>query len=315
MTGPEPAADAGEPLVRDWRPDYRLDLAGLLGPLRRGRGDPTMHLDAERGRVWRTATTAAGPATLCLARDPDGGFRARAWGPGAEVVLDGVPALLGAEDDDTGFVAHHPLVAETRRTRPGLRLGATGRVWDMLLPAVLEQKVTGVEARRSFRELCRRFGDPAPGPAGAQGLLVLPDPAAIKAVPDWEWHRAGVDSARRRALLAAATVAHRLERACEVRGSAGRALLRTVPGIGVWTAAEVAQRAWGDPDAVSVGDFHIPTVVGWALVGRPLDDAGMLEVLGPYAPQRQRAVRYIEASGFRRPRFGPRFSPRDYRTM
>jgi 3-methyladenine DNA glycosylase/8-oxoguanine DNA glycosylase len=124
-----------------------------------------------------------------------------------------------------------------------------------------------------------------------------------------------VDSARRRTLRAAATVADRLERSVELGGAEGRELLRRVPGIGVWTAAEVAQRAWGDPDAVSVGDFHIPTVVGWALVGRPLDDAGMLEVLAPYAPQRQRAVRYIEASGFRRPRFGPRFAAKDYRAM
>jgi 3-methyladenine DNA glycosylase/8-oxoguanine DNA glycosylase len=134
-------------------------------------------------------------------------------------------------------------------------------------------------------------------------------------VPDWEWHRAGVDSARRRAILAGAAVAHRLEGACELGGEPGRQLLRRVPGIGVWTAAEVAQRAWGDPDAVSFGDFHIPTLVGWALLGRPLDDAGMLAVLAPYAPQRQRAVRYVEVSGFRRPRFGPRFSPKDYRAM
>jgi 3-methyladenine DNA glycosylase/8-oxoguanine DNA glycosylase len=124
-----------------------------------------------------------------------------------------------------------------------------------------------------------------------------------------------VDSARRRAILASATVAHRLEKAVELRGVEGRALLRKIPGIGVWTAAEVAQRAWGDPDAVSVGDFHIPATVGYALVGRKLDDAGMLEVLACYAPQRQRAVRYIEASGFRRPRFGPRYSPRDFREM
>jgi 3-methyladenine DNA glycosylase/8-oxoguanine DNA glycosylase len=124
-----------------------------------------------------------------------------------------------------------------------------------------------------------------------------------------------VDSSRRRALLASAAVAHRLERAAVLGGTAGRELLRLVPGIGVWTAAEVAQRAWGDPDAVSVGDFHIPSVVGWALLGRPLDDAGMLAVLAPYAPQRQRAVRYIEASGFRRPRFGPRFAAKDYRAM
>lgn len=315
MTLPAALPDRPQPLTRDWRPEYRLDMVGLLAPLRRGRGDPTMRIDTERGRVWRTATTTDGPATLSLARDAVDGIRARAWGPGAGALLDGVPALLGADDDDSGFVAHHPLVAEARRTLPGLRLGATGRVWDVLLPAVLEQKVTGVEARRSWRELCHRFGGPAPGPAGDQGMRVAPSPAAVRAVPDWEWHRAGVDSARRRALLAAAAVAHRLEQACELRGSAGRALLRKVPGIGVWTAAEVAQRAWGDPDAVSIGDFHIPAVVGWALVGRPLDDAGMLQVLAPYAPQRQRAVRYIEAFGFRRPRFGPRFSPRDYREL
>ncbi|WP_185064715.1 DNA glycosylase family protein [Pseudonocardia eucalypti] len=300
---------------RTWQPDYPLDLAGLLAPLRRGKGDPTLRFDPPAGTCWRAATTEGGPATMALRRSSDGTVHATAWGPGAQIMLDGLPALLGAHDDDSGFVAHHPLVAEARRRMPGLRLGTSGRVWDVLLPAVLEQKVTGVEARRSFRELCRRFGTPAPGPAGEMGLRVPPTPDAVRAIPDWEWHRAGVDSARRRALLAAAAVAHRLERAVTLGGSGGRELLRRVPGIGVWTAAEVAQRAWGDPDAVSVGDFHIPSVVGWALVGRPLDDAGMLAVLAPYAPQRQRAVRYVEASGFSRPRFGPRYAAKDYRAI
>jgi 3-methyladenine DNA glycosylase/8-oxoguanine DNA glycosylase len=312
MTGPLRTA---EPMTRRWRPDYSLDLLDLLVPLRRGKGDPTLRADTERGIWWRASTSPGGPATLALRRCPDGTVLADAWGPGAQWALDGVPALLGAEDDDCGFVAHHPLVAQARAGRPGLRLGATGRVWDTLLPAVLEQKVTGTEARRSWRELCWRFGTRAPGPDGMPKLWLPPTPEAVRAIPDWEWHRAGVDSARRRALLAAATVAHRLEGAVALGGTAGRELLRRAPGIGVWTAAEVAQRAWGDPDAVSVGDFHIPSLVGWALVGRPLDDAGMLAVLAPYAPQRQRAVRYVEASGFRRPRFGPRYSPRDYRAL
>jgi 3-methyladenine DNA glycosylase/8-oxoguanine DNA glycosylase len=309
-----PGADSPA-VTRRWRPDFELDLLGSLGPLRRGRGDPTLRIDPELGTCWRTGTTADGPATMAIRRSPDGGVEATGWGPGAPIMLDGLPALLGAADDDTGFVAHHPLIEETRRRLPNLRLGATGRVWDILLPAVLEQKVTGVEARRSWRELCWRFGTRAPGPPDMPKMWVPPTPAAVRAIPDWEWHRAGVDSARRRALLASAAVAHRLERAAVLGGTAGRELLRLVPGIGVWTAAEVAQRAWGDPDAVSVGDFHIPSVVGWALLGRPLDDAGMLAVLAPYAPQRQRAVRYIEASGFRRPRFGPRFAAKDYRAM
>lgn len=301
-----------EHLAREWTPGYPLDLAGVLAPLRRGAGDPTFQRAGEG--IWRVGTTPDGAATTVLRRLPTGAVRALAWGPGAQWALDGLPALLGADDRPEEFVAHHPLVADAHRRLPGLRFGSSRRVWDQLMPAVLEQKVTGTEARRSWRELCRRFGDPAPGPV-PDGMRVPPTPAQIRAVPDWEWHRAGVDSARRRAILACAAVAHRLERAAELGGHEGRELLRRVPGIGVWTAAEVAQRAWGDPDAVSFGDFHIPTVVGWALLGRPLDDAGMLDVLAPYVPQRQRAVRYVEVSGFRRPRFGPRFSPRDYRAM
>jgi 3-methyladenine DNA glycosylase/8-oxoguanine DNA glycosylase len=303
-------------LERTWRPGFVLDMRALLAPLRRGKGDPTGRVD-DAGVLWRVASTPDGAATLALRRRADGEVVARAWGPGAQRVLDGVPALLGADDDDTGFVGHHDLVRDTRHRMPGLRLGSTGQVWDQIFPAILEQKVTGIEAHRSWRELCWRFGDEPPGPAVGmpRGMRVPPSPRQVRAIPDWEWHRAGVDHSRRRAILGCATVAHRLERAAELRGVEGRALLRKIPGVGVWTAAEVAQRAWGDPDAVSVGDFHIPSTVGFALVGRRLDDAGMLEVLACYAPQRQRAVRYIEASGFRRPRFGPRFSPRDYREL
>jgi 3-methyladenine DNA glycosylase/8-oxoguanine DNA glycosylase len=295
-----------------YRPDFPLDLAAVLAPHRRGKGDPCHRY--EDGVAWLTGNTPDGPGTLALRRFADGEVEAQAWGPGAERQLDSVPALLGARDDDSGFVAHHDVVADLRRRMPGLRLGASGRVWDALVPAVLEQKVTGHEARRSWRELCRWFGERAPGPAPA-GTRVPPAPRAILSIVDWKWHRAGVDLSRRRALIFAAQVAHRLEGAAELGGAQGRALLRKVPGIGVWTAAEVAQRAWGDPDAVSFGDFHIPAVVGHALLGVPLDDAGLAEVLAPYAPQRQRAVRYLEAAGFSRPRFGPRLAVRDYRAM
>lgn len=311
MAGVEPSG-AGA-VSSSWQPVFPLDMGAVLAPLRRGGGDPTMKVTPE-GTVWRTGTTPLGAATIALRRLPSGQVRATAWGPGAGWMIEGLPALLGAADDDSGFVAHHRIVGQVRRRMPGLRLGSTGRVWDVLMPAILEQKVTNIEAKRSWRELCHRFGDPAPGPA-PRGMRVVPSPRAVRAIPDWQWHLAGVDNARRRAILAAATVAHRLETAAELRGEAGRTLLRKVPGIGVWTAAETAQRAWGDADAVSVGDFHLSSIVGYALLDRQLDDEGMLEVLAPYAPQRHRAVRYIKAAGVRRPRFGPRFAPRDFRTM
>lgn len=296
--------------VRVWRPGYALDLGSVLAPLRRGSGDPT-YGQTPGGAVFRASSTPEGPGTLAIRRVGDE-VHAEAWGEGAEWLLDGLPALLGDLDDDTDFQAHHDLVAEARRRMPGLRLGSTRRVWDVLFAAILEQKVTGKEAWRTWRELCRRYGSVAPGP---MQLRVPPTPQALMAITDWEWHKAGLDGARRRTLIAAAQVAGRLEKAAELKGAEGRALLRKVPGIGVWTAAEVAQRAWGDPDAVSFGDYHIAGNVGYALTGKPLDDTGMYEILAPYAPQRQRAVRYIETAGITKPRRGPRFSPRDYRAM
>jgi 3-methyladenine DNA glycosylase/8-oxoguanine DNA glycosylase len=294
--------------IRAWRPPFLVDVATVLAPLSRGRGDPAFrHTD---GTYWLAANTPAGDGTLALRRSADGEVTATAWGPAADWLLDGLPALLGAADDDTGFVAHHPVVATSRHRLPGMRLGTAGRVWDVLVAAVLEQKVTSIEARRSWRDLGYRFGVAAPGPT--PGLHLPPTPKRLLGLHDWEWHKAGVDGARRRTLIAAAQVAHALERAV---GQRNMALLRVVPGIGVWTAAEVAQRAWGDPDAVSFGDLHVPQIVGTALVGHRLDDAGMAEVLAPYAPQRQRAVRYIEAAGVRVQRYGPRFSPRDYRRL
>lgn len=315
---PEPAAgpgagpaEAAAGLESGWRPGRALDLVRTLRPLFRGTGDPAHRMVA--GVFWRAAVTPAGPGTLALRRVA-GEVRATAWGPGAEWALAGVPDLLGARDDPAGFAPAHPLLAETFRLNPGLRLPRTGLVFDQVLPAILEQKVTGKEARQSYRELIWRYGTPPPGPA-PRGLRMPPTPAAVLAIPTWGWHRAGVDLPRQRALRAAATVAARLEECTTMDGPAALARLRTVPGIGPWTAAEVVQRALGDADAVSVGDYHIPGLVGWALLGRPLDDDGMLEVLAEYRPHRHRVVRLIEASGFRKPRFGPRMTVRDYRRI
>ncbi|MCW2693485.1 MAG: 3-methyladenine glycosylase [Mycobacterium sp.] len=266
--------------------------------------------------MWRTACTPEGAGTLRLTVAASG-VLAEAWGPGAEWLVAGAPALCGAEDRpealtpllDGGF----PLVTELARRLGGLRLARTGLLLEMLVPAVLEQKVTGVEAHRSWAALVRAYGSPAPGPAPA-GMAVAPPAAVWRRIPSWAWHRAGVDAKRSAAILRAAAVAHRLEplAAC-ADGTEVERLLRTVPGIGVWTAAEVRQRCHGDPDAPSVGDYHVPAMVGWALLGRPVDDAGMLALLERYRGQRQRVVRLLELGGPGKPRFGPRRTIPDMR--
>jgi 3-methyladenine DNA glycosylase/8-oxoguanine DNA glycosylase len=299
---------------RRWTPDGPLDVLATLAPLRRGYGDPAHRVDAA-GVFWRAAMSPDGPVTLAL-RLRSGVVHATAWGPGADWALEGVPDLLGRRDDPTGFVPRHPVLRDAARRHPGLRIPRTGLVFDQLVPAVLEQKVTGKEARRSWRELLLRYGAPAPGRGvGPATLRVPPDARTLLALPDWDWHRAGVDRTRRRTIRAVATVADRLEDALDLDAVAAQDRLRRVPGVGAWTAAEVAQRSWGDADAVSVGDYNIPNLVGWALTGARTDDAGMLALLAPYQPHRHRVVRLIEVSGVAPPRRGPRLAVRDYRAM
>jgi 3-methyladenine DNA glycosylase/8-oxoguanine DNA glycosylase len=269
---------------------------------------------AEDG-LWRTTTTPDGPATVRIASS-GGAVRISAWGPGAERAGAAVPEWLGAADRPEDFEpGDHPIVGDLHRRTPWLRLGRTGRTWDAVVPAVLEQKVTVVEANRVWRELLRLAGEPAPGPA-PEGMKVPPSPQRVLDVTDWQWHHCGLDGARRRAVRAVATVASRLEPEVAGNSAALQKRLCSIPGIGVWTAAEVAQRALGCPDSVSVGDYHLKNIVGYALTGRRnTDDEQMLELLEPWRGQRQRVVRLLLAGGSRRPRRGPRLAPTNYRRV
>jgi 3-methyladenine DNA glycosylase/8-oxoguanine DNA glycosylase len=297
-----------------WTPDWPLDLARALSPHLRGTGDPTLRFAPDG--AWRTTTTPDGPATVRVSTGPDE-VRIAAWGPGAAWAGGAVPDWLGAADRPEAFEpGDHPVVADLHRRTPSLRLSRTGRTWDSLVPAVLEQKVTVAEAHRVWRELLRLAGEPAPGPA-PEGMRVVPSARRVLDVTDWQWHRCGLDGARRRALRAVATVASRLEPEAGCDSAVLQQRLCSIPGIGVWTAAEVVQRTFGDPDTVSVGDYHLKNVVGWSLAGRKTDDAGMLELLEPWRGQRQRVVRLILTGGraARPPRHGPRNAPTNYRSI
>ena len=310
---------------REWVAPFPVDIRLTLIVHRRGPLDPTFRIDAS-GAIWRTCLTPAGPATLRLTVSrsdpgPDGNgpvtgpagtmIRSQAWGPGAGWLLDQVPDLLGARDTPEAFEPEHPQLRELARRFAALRIGRTDRVLEALIPAVLEQKVVGREARRAWRYLITRYGSAAPGPAPA-GLRVVPSAADWQAIPSWDWHRAGVEAVRARTIAGSARLAGRLEAVVDLPGEQADHLLQSLPGIGPWTAAEVRQRACGDADAVSVGDYHIPGQVGWVLAGEPADDDRMLELLAPYPGQRYRVTRLIEISGQGPPRRGPRMSVRDY---
>jgi 3-methyladenine DNA glycosylase/8-oxoguanine DNA glycosylase len=303
-------------LAREWSPPYPVDVRLILSVHRRGARDPAFRLD-EAGAVWRTSLTPDGPGTLRVSGRPAGHgtlVSAAAWGPGAGWLLETLPSQLGDQDDQDGFTPVHPLLRDMAGRHRGARVGRSWRVLEALIPAVLEQKVVGAEARRAWHYLLRRFGQPAPGPAPA-GLRVIPDARTWAQIPSWEWHRAGVEAVRARTVAVAAAAAGRLEEIGSMAAADADRRLRSLPGIGPWTSAEVRQRACGDADAVSVGDYNLPAAVGWALAGRVVDDAGMLELLAPYAGHRYRVTRLVELSGARPPRRGPRLAVREYRNF
>ncbi len=286
--------------------DRPLDLRRTLAIHARGSGDPTMRLSETE--AIRATRTVGGPATIRIQLLGDR-LVAEAWGAGAEAALDGLPALVGAADDRSGFEPGlHRLVAELDRRHRGVRIGRTGAVLEALIPAILEQKVTGSEAWRGLRGVLRRWGEPAPGPFG---LRLLPAPAVLSAIPYSEFHPLGIERRRAELVRRVADHAARFEEIVFLPRAEAYARLKALPGIGPWTAAEVGLRALGDADAVSVGDFHLPNLVAFALAGEVRgDDSRMLELLAPWGGQRARVIRLLELSGLRPPAFGPRYAPR-----
>jgi 3-methyladenine DNA glycosylase/8-oxoguanine DNA glycosylase len=305
------------PARRQWTATFPVDVRSVLGVHRRGYGDPAYAIDGT-GAIWRACRTPDGPGTLRIAWRGDPSLAslvdAAAWGPGGGWLLGWLPAMLGADDRPEEFVPVHPELSEAVRRRTGFRIGKSGLVFDVLVPAVLEQKVVGKEAWRAWRHLLRRFGEPAPGPA-PPGMRVPPGPVTWASIPSWEWHKAGVEAVRAKTIAAAARVAGRLEEILALPPDQADRRLQSLPGIGPWTSAEVRQRACGDPDAISVGDYHLPKLVGCALTGEPVDDAGMLELLAPYPGQRHRAAMLAALTGPAPPRHGPRNPIRDYRSI
>ncbi len=313
-----------EPLVRRFVPADSLDLRLTLAIHWRGRADPTLRFSRD-GSAWRATRTPDGPATLRLVRE-GGAIRAQAWGPGAGWVIEQAPELVGALDDAAEFVAMvaaHPLLRQLHARFSGLRIGRTRRVLEALVPAIIEQKVTGEEAHSAFVSLVRRRGEPAPGPWDDAGsarrpapLRVPPAPETLAGLPGYAYHPLGLERRRADAIRFAATHAARAEECADMALPGAYARLRVFPLVGAWTAAEVGLRAFGDPDAVSVGDFHLCHAVCLALAGEPRGtDERMLELLAPFAGQRARVVRLIEVAGIHAPRRGPRFATRSIAAM
>jgi len=254
--------------------------------------------------IWATRTPD-GPATAEIV-EHEGQFDVRAWGDGADWVIDQAPRLVGADDDLTGFEPHHDIVASLMRRHPGFRIGRSDRVLEALVPAVLGQKVQTAMAKQSLGRLNRFFGEPAPGP---HAVWLQPSAEQLATLPYHEWHRLGVERKRASTIRRAAERAHRLEEVTSMSRADAEQRLLAFPGVGPWTAAIVRTAALGDPDAPMIGDYHLPNTIAWALAGEARgDDARMLELLEPYRGHRGRVTLLLKMGGQKAPKFGPRLA-------
>lgn len=280
-----------------------LDLMLTLAPLGAG---PWLRRGS--GGVWRATRTPEGPAAIRIHLEGSS-VQVEAWGSGASWAVAHAPALCGEEDDDSGFRPAPGLVADLRRRHPGLRLARTHAVFEALVPTVIGQLVTSEQARASYQALVTALGEPAPGPVR---LTLPPSPQVLAATPYWTFHRFGVERRRGESIIRAARSAKRLEETIAMDTAGAYERLQAFPGVGPWTAAKVAAVALGDPDAVPLGDYHLPHLVGYVFEGKARStDERMLQLLEPYRGHRGRVIRLLMLAGVAAPRFGPRQPLRD----
>ncbi len=299
-------------LTRILSPPGPVDLGDTLGPLRRGRGDPCLR--SEGGGWWRATRTPAGVATGFLRPLEDGRLQLDAWGPGAEWLAGHAPVLTGGLDDPSDFRPRHPVLRALQLRHPGLRIARTEAVFEAAIATVLEQKVSGPEAGQGWRRMVWALGERAPGPH--PGLWVAPAPELVARTPYHVFHAFGIERRRADTLRRVALTGGRLAETLTMSPAAARARLLAVPGLGPWSAAEIALVALGDADAVPVGDYHHPHMVAWALAGEARgSDERMLELLEPCRGHRGRALRLLLAGGLMAPRRGPRMALRDVARM
>lgn len=289
------------PPVKLTVPIDSIDLYRTLKPLALYRNDPTSHL--RPSQFARATRTPDGPATVKVDWD-DTTADVEFWGDGSTWLRDRIDALLGLSDDVTTFEPANALVARLWKEFRGQRITASHTLWHDVAWLIPGQRVTSDNAADQWQAITRRFSEPAPGPLG---LLLPPAAEVLAKTPYPEFHTCGIERKRAQNLQSAGKYIPRFERLTDLSSADLRQKLELIPGIGPWTATNVLTMTMGDPDAVVLGDYGLPSSVTWAFARERVGtDARMLELLEPHRPHRWRVCRLIMSSGVRAPRRGPR---------
>ncbi len=265
-----------------------IDLGSTLAALAFLHGDPTVRLAP--GRFERATVTPAGAGAITVTWAPGRPeAQVETHGEGAAWLLERAPRLLGCTDDVGGFAPATPPLDDLWHRHRGDRIARTGTLWHDLAWFIVQQRVSRADAADHWRRLVADLGTPAPG---VPSLIAPPDADTVAGLGYPHFHRYGIERQRADHLRGAARAVARLERLVDGDAVAAMPALRSVRGIGPWTASCLATQTWGERDAVIVGDHGIPAMVAWLLAReRRADDRRMLELLEPYRPHRYRVIR------------------------
>jgi AraC family transcriptional regulator, regulatory protein of adaptative response / DNA-3-methyladenine glycosylase II len=171
----------------------------------------------------------------------------------------------------------------------GLRVPGAFSGHELAVRAVLGQQITVAAARTLAQRLVDRFGEPIETPVAALGRL-FPTPGALAQAEGNALGELGIVRQRQAAIVAISRAVHegRLHLHAGADVAATVELLKSLPGIGDWTAQYIAMRALRWPDAFPAGDVALQSALG--VRGEPNPARAAEAASQPWKPWRSYAV-------------------------
>ncbi|MNQ70595.1 DNA-3-methyladenine glycosylase 2 [compost metagenome] len=186
-----------------------------------------------------------------------------------------------------------PVMTALIQARPGLRVPGAWDGFELAMRAVLGQQITVLAAIRLAGKLVAAHGAPMARPEGAL-THVFPLPEAVAAS---ELASLGMPRSRAATLSAVAAAAVADKHLFDAAGGLEEAVrrLRTIRGVGEWTAQYIALRQLREPDAFPNADIGLIRALE-RLESRPYNPAQLLARSEPWRPWRAYAAQHLWAA-------------------
>lgn len=290
------AQDESEGLVLRlaYRPPYAWDaLIAYLG----GRAMPGLESIVDKSAYVRSVQMEGKTGWIKVTHLPERGQLALQVAPSLSTVLMPLLAKVRTQfdlDANPTVIQSHlqddTLLAQQMARTPGLRVPGAFDIFELAIRAVLGQQVSVAGATTVSGRLVRAFGEPISTPfAGVTHHF--PTPSALAQLTVEEVASIGLPKLRAATLqnLARFALAGGLQIKLGTRPEAVVAELKTVAGVGEWTAQYIALRALRFPDAFPAGDLGLQKAAALAPETR-ITEKQLLQRAQAWSPWRSYAA-------------------------